>query len=275
MIIGSMKRWFRTVTTTIVLCSSVALGAPSSVPELSLRLKDTSDFRVRVQAALQLGKVGDGDALGPLVAALDDPSESVRAAAAAALKQLGDTRAIEPLKEHRLDRSKAVREQIRDSLSSLDKVAAEGPSKVLVQLGSMKNQTAVKGSGIEAQLATESRKKLGELPGIEVLSDKVDSKKAAREKKLPLVLVSGQIQKLKASHEGGEVVYSASVEFVLHTMPDQSIAAKVSGSARGTLTAAESKDRVRAAELRHEVLVAAITSAVRRAPRAIRAAARL
>ena len=275
MIIGSMKRWFRLVTTAVVLCSSTALATPPKVPELALRLKETSDFRVRVQAALQLGKAADDAALEPLVSALDDPNESVRAAAAAALKQLGDPRAIEPLKERRLDRSKAVREQIRDSLDTLAKVQATATAKVLVQLGTMKNQTTVKGSSIEAQLATESRKKLGELPGVEVLSDKVDSKKTAREKKLPLVLVSGQIQKLKASREGTEVVYSASVEYVLHTMPDQSIAAKVSGSASGTLTEAEAKDRERAAELRHEVLAAAIASALRRAPSAIRAAARL
>ena len=275
MIIGSMKRWFRTVTTAIVLCTSTALATPPKVTELALRLKDTSDFRVRVQAALQLGKAADEKALDPLVGALDDPNESVRAAAAAALKHLGDARAIEPLKERRLDRSKAVREQIRDSLVALGKVEASAPPKVLVQLGTMKNQTTVKGPTIEAQLATESRKKLGELPGVEVLSEKADSKKTAREKKLPLVLVSGQIQKLKASREGSEVVYSASVEYVLHTMPDHSIAAKVSGSASGTLTEAEAKDGARAAELRHEVLVAAIASALRRAPSAIRAAARL
>lgn len=275
MIIGSMKRWFRTVTTAIVLCTSTALATPPKLTELALRLKDTSDFRVRVQAALQLGKAADERALEPLVAALDDPNESVRAAAAAALKHLGDARAIEPLKDRRLDRSKAVREQIRDSLVALGKVEASAPPKVLVQLGSMKNQTTVKGRAIEAQLATESRKKLGELPGVEVLADKADSKRTAREKKLPLVLVSGQIQKLKASREGSEVVYSARVEYVLHTMPDQSIAAKVSGSASGTLTEAEAKNGTRAAELRHEVLVAAIASALRRAPSAIRAAARL
>src|SRR5687768_16337930 len=124
MIIGSMKRRFFLVWAAIVLCPPSALAAPTNVSELALRLKDTSDFRVRVQAALQLGKAADGAALEPLVAALDDPNESVRAAAAAALKQLGDARAIEPLKERRLDRSRAVREQVRNSLESLGKVHA-------------------------------------------------------------------------------------------------------------------------------------------------------
>jgi hypothetical protein len=49
----------------------------------------------------------------------------------------------------------------------------------------------------------------------------------------------------------------------------------MSGSASGTLTAEEAKDESRAAELRHQVLGAAIASALRRAPRALLAAARL
>ena len=88
-------------------------------------------------------------------------------------------------------------------------------------------------------------------------------------------MVSGHVQKLRASHERGEIIYSASVEYLLHTMPDQSIAAKVSGSASATLTEEEAKDKARAAELRRAVLEAAIASALRRAPRAILAAARL
>jgi hypothetical protein len=88
-------------------------------------------------------------------------------------------------------------------------------------------------------------------------------------------MVSGHIQRLQASRDGTDVVYSASVEYILHTMPDQSIAAKVSGSASGSLTQAEAKNETRAAELRHQVLGAAIASALRRAPRALLAAARL
>ena len=82
-------------------------------------------------------------------------------------------------------------------------------------------------------------------------------------------------KRLKAAREGSDIVYSASVEYILHTMPDQSIAAKVSGSATASLTEEEAKDQERAAELRTAVLEAAIASALRRAPRALLAAARL
>jgi HEAT repeat protein len=262
------------------LVLSVLLAAPSvnaaapSVGDLADRVQHSDDFRVRVQAALELGKTADPEALAPLVQALNDPNASVRTASAAALQELGDPACVPALKLHRLDRSDAMRQQVKVTLATFE-AAAEGgmrPARLLVKLGPMKNQTPVKAARIEAELESESRKKLDALPGVRVLAQ---AAQGDAEKKLPVVMVSGQIQKLQASRDGTDIIYSASVEYILHTMPDESIAAKVSGSASGTLTAEEAKDEARAAELRHQVLGAAIASALRRAPRALLAAARL
>jgi hypothetical protein len=270
-------RWsFAVVVLALSLLSGTALAAPPTVRDLAERLKQGEDFRVRLQAALELGKTADPDALDPLLSGLDDPNASVRTAAAAALEQLGDPDAIPALKSKRLDRSESVRKQVKVALESLSVIAEGGPppARLLVTIGSMRNQTAVKAPRIEAELESESRKKLAALPGVAVAA-KAESGKEADKRKLPVVMVSGQIQKLKAQRDGDEIVYSASVEYVLHTMPGQSIAATVSGSASGTLTEAEAKDERRASELRHAVLSAAIDSALRRAPRALLAAARL
>lgn len=270
-------RWsFAVVLLAVSLLSGTVLAAPPTVRELAERLKHGEDFRVRLQAALELGKTADPDALDPLLSGLQDPNASVRTAAAAALEQLGDPAAIPALKIKRLDRSEAVRKQVKVALESLTVIAEGGPppARLLVTIGSMRNQTAVKAPRIEAELESESRRKFAALPGVAVAS-KADPAKQAEKKKLPVVMVSGHIQKLKAKREGSEIVYSASVEYVLHTMPGQSIAATVSGSASGTLTEAEAKDERRAAELRQAVLSAAIDSALRRAPRALLAAARL
>lgn len=259
-----------------MLAASSAAAAAPSVSELAERLKHGDDFRVRVQAALELGKSADPDALDPLVAGLDDPNASVRTAAAAALQELGDADAVPALQQHRLDKSDLVRKQIKTTVAALEQAAAEPaarPARLLVKIGTMKNRTAVKAPKIEAELESESRKHLDELPGVRVMTSPSDP--AAQKKPLPVVMVTGNIQKLQASRDGSDIVYSASVEYILHTMPDESIAAKVSGSASGTLTAEEAKDETRAAELRHQVLGAAIASALRRAPRALLAAARL
>jgi hypothetical protein len=252
------------------------------VSDLADRASHSDDFRVRLQAVLELGKTGEPDALAPLVRSLDDPNASVRTAAAAALEELGDPGAVPALKEHANDHSEQVRRQIRITLATFAAAAHDGtrPARLLVKLGPMKNQTPVKAARIEAELESESRKKLDALPGVRVLGDaseaaSSETSAAAQKKKLPVVMVTGHIQKLQASRDGSDIVYSASVEYILHTMPDESIAAKVSGSASGTLTAEEAKDEARAAELRHQVLGAAIASALRRAPRALLAAARL
>lgn len=269
-----MRSLFSLLMVAVLLATSSAEGAPPTVSDLVSRLRTGEDFRVRVQAALELGKTRDPDALDPLIAALSDQHASVRAASAAALAELGDADAVPALKQRRLDRSDAVRRQVRQSLEELEALAAgePRPARLLIKIGPMKNQTAVKSKQIEAELETESRKKLDELPGVRVIPRNEKDKKGD---KLPVVLVSGHIQRLQASRDGTDVVYSASVEYILHTMPDESIAAKVSGSASGTLTQEEAKDEARAAELRHEVLGAAIASALRRAPRALYAAARL
>jgi hypothetical protein len=260
----------------LLLCARGATAAPPSVGDLGDRLKHADDFRVRVQAALELGKSADPDALDPLLAGLEDPNASVRTASAAALKELGDPDAVPALKQHRLDRSDLVRKQVKETLAIFDHAAEDGtrPARLLVKLGPMKNQTTVKGPRIEAELESESRKKLDALPGVRVMAASAD-RSADAKTKLPVVMVSGHIQRLEAARDGTDIVYSASVEYILHTMPDESIAAKVSGSASGSLTAEEAKDEARAAELRHQVLGAAIASALRRAPRALLAAARL
>jgi hypothetical protein len=71
---------------------------PSHVKEVCRTLADDANFKVRVQAALVLGKLGD-PAGGPcLQGALSDQNRAVRAMAAQALGQLGDPGNLEVLR---------------------------------------------------------------------------------------------------------------------------------------------------------------------------------
>jgi len=92
---------------------------------------------------------------------------------------------------------------------------------------------------------------------------------------VPMVMVTGNVSELTALRQGRSITYSASVEYVLHTMPEQAIAAKVSGRASATASERETQDASALAEIRRSVLEAAIASALRRAPPALLAAARL
>jgi hypothetical protein len=264
--------WSRRSLLSLALLTAVSSAwASPGLDELVDQLKHGSDFRVRVSAALQLGKSLNPGASQPLAAALDDPNASVRAAAAAALKNLGDLSALSPLRAH-ADKSAAVRAQVASAIQSLEEEATTPKIKVLVKIGIMKNGSGVKSPRIESELADSSRRRLNELPGVHVLGE--DSASQPSEK-APTVMVTGKISELTAAREGSSIVYSASVEYVLHTMPEQSIAAKVSGRASATASEQEANDKARSAELRRSVLEAAIASALRRAPPALMAAARL
>ncbi len=268
-------RWLRRSLLTLALVLPVSsLGASPGLDTLLEQLEHSADFRVRVAAALQLGKSLTGDAAAPLEAALDDPNASVRMAAAAALKNLGEQRALESLKAHRTDMSQRVRLEVKGAIQSLEEQRITGPkTKVLVKIGRMKNDSGVRSTKIEAELADSSRQKLSELLGVRVLG--VAEEPTSKLRRVPLVMVTGNIQELTIARQGSSIVYSALVEYVVHTMPEHSLAATVTGRASATASAQDASSAARSAELRRSVLEAAIASALRRAPPALIAAARL
>jgi HEAT repeats len=257
----------------LVLCLGTGSAAGSSVQDLIERLKNGEDFRVRVQAALQLGKSKSAAARTPLEAALDDENAAVRTASAAALKVLGDKRSIPALEQHKKDSSAAVRTQIEATLVALRATSAVTTPRMIVKLGKMRSSQEASGGKLVGDLEAASRQRFGELPGVKVVDANASDEEAkVKGKKIPMVMVTGSIRKLKESREGGEVVYSASVEYIVHRMPEQAIAGTVSGSASTTASRSEAKKR--AFELKRLVLAAAVESAVKRAPEALAAATR-
>jgi hypothetical protein len=272
-----MQRWIRATVVTTALSIALSAGARPKLDALSERLQKSSDFRVRVQAALELGKTRDERALPALSAALDDRDASVRAAAAAALGKLGVARGVRPLKEHLDDSSDNVQSAVKTAIALLtpkpEPSAEPEAQRIVVRLGSVHNSTRVKSPAMEREILAESRKKLSEMPGVALLPSEV--LEASKTEEAPRVMITPSIQKLAASRDGDSIVYSASIEYILHAMPDEAIMARISGSASAAATEKEAADKAATAVLRREVLAAAIQSALSRAPRALLAAARL
>ena len=264
----SIKRRLSTLIAVVCL-SLVAQGAAGDpgIAGLVDQLSRSQDFRLRVQAALQLGKSKDTRVTAPLIKALDDKDVSVRAAAAAALKTLGDPEALPALRENRLDRSPVVRQQIQQSIIALETRMKE--VRVLVQVGSMKNRTRDTEASAVVVLEHASRKTLQSIPAVNVVGDAAKTVEVAKRRKLPFVMMTGSIRKLDAEASGSSVYYTAKVEYILHRMPEQAIAGKVSGSASAKASISELKDRHRREKLREEVLFAAVESALRRAQPAL------
>jgi hypothetical protein len=264
---------FALLVCAVLLFWSHGAVARPSVDELIERLKSGEDFRVRVQAALELGKSKNPAGRDALEGALDDDNAAVRTACAAALKVLADKRSISALEKHKGDSSQSVRTQIQATLKALKALGEAVTTKVLVKMGTMRS---AKGNGekkLLGDLESASRQKFGELPGVKLVEGNGDGA-SEKGKKVPMVMITGHLRKIRESTEGSEVVFSASVEYVVHKMPEQAIAGTVSGTASTKASKSEAKNKKRSRELQRMVLAAAIESAIRRAPEALAAATR-
>lgn len=252
--------------------AGVSEGKPKEIAaELVARLGER-DFRVRVQAALLLGKTGDARALKALSAATKDSSAAVRAASVAALTTLGDPAAISAIAALEQDENAAVRRQVKVALSSLRatlKRATEErkKAKLLVKMGAVSNRGDGTAEAVGAA-ALASRSALSGIPEVALLHASEDPEEMSKKLARPVFVLSGSIRGLSAKKEQEAVVVSASVEFLLQDTPEYSIVGKLSGSASVTV----SSDSGQAAQ--ETAVSEAVRSALKKSKDALLAAAR-
>lgn len=130
----------------------VRVGADSPQDRERVRqlvsLLGNSDFRVRVQACLSLGRVGGTGARSPLERALRDQQPAVRAAAAASLARLGDQLALPALRRAQSDTAPVVRQQIETAIRALTRSSGEldwNAVRLAIGVGAMANRSQVRG----------------------------------------------------------------------------------------------------------------------------------
>src|SRR4051812_19582311 len=117
----------------LVVALLLLAAAPASadrIDELTRTLMQDPSYKVRVQAALVLGKLKDKRAVPALMQALHDENESVRGVAAGSLGQIGDKSAANALLSATNDASEFVRGQAKRALelvSAQPAVALPGP----------------------------------------------------------------------------------------------------------------------------------------------------
>ena len=105
------------------------IGDADAVEPLIAGLKDDNPS-VRLAAAEALGEIGDAGALGPLIAALKSPAVDVRKAAAESLGQIGDAGSLGPLMAALKDASWSVRRAAADALGQIGDADAVAPLRV-------------------------------------------------------------------------------------------------------------------------------------------------
>ncbi len=143
-------------------------------------LAQSPDFRVRVSAALVLGRARPPGALAALEQALSDAHPAVRIAAAAALGVLGDANAIDAVaRALASEPSPGVRAQLLSTLDILRSgVASPQPSswtrplgsdvRYVVRLGAMRNGTPIRGAELRRVLHDAARSRARAIRGVAV-----------------------------------------------------------------------------------------------------------
>jgi len=265
------------ITALTVTFSSVPVSTADDLTSLSHDVVSGADFRLRVGAALSLGKTHSHAALAPLVAALDDPSPAVRVAAAAALGALGQKDAVEALRSHIPgESSPVVRSQLKAAIDKLleNREGEEKTARVLVKLGQLKNLTGVRGLQLIEVFRGATRTHAGALPGVEVLSDATEGKRESESRKLPLLVLDGVVNQLAQGSSGAQITVSAQVEFVFRKMPEHALTGSITGAARARDSSRIMQDQTLVAQLENQALQGAVESAMRGAPEVMQHALR-
>jgi hypothetical protein len=264
------------------VCASVLVGAArvstaQDVPAARQDVVSASDFRVRVAAALYLGKVRPRGARIALERALNDTHPAVRAAAAAALGSLGDSAAIAALERRsQAESSPSVRAQVQTSLEQLrtappvtvtaavvpaaDRVPID-KARYVVRFGDMRNNTGVAGDNIDVVMRDAARQH--RIPGALVVDESDDATlEAARSKHIPIFLLDGALTRLAQARQGGGIGFQAQVEFSVRQVPEHTLKGMLSGAATSVDPAANITEN-RKRELQTLAVGGAVESALR------------
>ena len=270
----SVKRFL----TAIAVAALVAFGVvPTSIAQddaTALRdLANGGDFRVRVSAALALGRSKSPGARAALEKALNDPHPAVRAAASAALGNLGDANAT-PALQAALARetTPSVKAQYESTLKKLGgSSSTSSRAKFLVALGRMDVR---QGAFPPNTLKAATRTRMSQMSGVEVVADGSDVSAISRTRNLPAFTVDGTLTKLAKSTSSAGVSVSARVEYLLRKMPDHAIKATMSGTAQAEADAREIRGARELEQLQSDAVTAAVDSALKGAAPALEAGAK-
>lgn len=272
----ALKAFALLAASLVLLLGSPRSHAQDTRTESAFRdLATGADFRLRVAAALSLGKSKLPAARSPLEKALGDPHPAVRAAAAAALAALGDTASLPALKAAASRESGSVKSQIETSIKRLSTGATStGRTKFLVALGRVDARTREASPGIMNTLRAATRSKIAQVPGVELLADGADAGVESKSRGLPVLFVDCALTQLARGESKSDVSYAARVEYLIRKVPDQTLKGTMTGRAEAAADARAVRGRGELAQLQVDAVTAAVDSAMKGATISFESAAR-
>jgi hypothetical protein len=219
----------------VLLALSLLLGAapivraasPDSakVDELCKAVVEDDNYKVRVQAALVLGRLHDPRAVAALIKALNDPNKTVRGIAAQALGQLADASASDPLRQLlKREADPFVRSQAEKALAGL---AAGGGSvgkkaKIYLAFGPFTGGTKSAGPEAAKIVAEALSRELGKLPAVTLSISPADQSNFAKTGLLGFY-IDGNITRLEDVIAAGASETNCDVKVMIARWPTKSI----------------------------------------------------
>lgn len=214
------------------------LRRPAAVPALLHGLADKHP-NVRQVSAAALGLIGDAQATGALVRALRDPDDDVRASAASALGDLGEQGALVPLRDlARRTRNRTVREQAVRAIKRIEQASAALDSRLYITLGQIGNKTSRGGAKLAGALGQALLREFAAVRGLVARPRSGMPPEAdIRRRKLKAFVLDGAVTSLTHRQAGPEVELSCDIRVSLATYPDNSMKAFYNGGASMVVSA--------------------------------------
>lgn len=250
----------RSWRTAVVLLVLVVVGVGTQpgvaradkIDDLTRALMQDPSYKVRVQAALVLGKLGDKRGVPALTIALHDENETVRGVAATSLGKLGDKSAAEALMQSATgDASEFVRGQARKALELVASGGGDGGELAMpAARAGAKFYLAVDFSGAGKAGPQWSRavrealvRELQKIPSVTLsFGGGPPSHAALMSKRMQGFVVDGNIQRLQAGPGPGGQQIDCDLKAFVATYPDKSI--KMMTQEGASLTAGSSPSEI-------------------------------
>jgi hypothetical protein len=221
--------------------------AAGKVDVLARALLNDSSYKVRTQAALLLGKLGDPSGVDPLIKSLGDDNKTVRAMAAQSLGKLGGDRAIMALKGllgHEAE--PFVRAQIERVLASVTTGPGTGSGtdakdrKLYLKFGPFSGGSKAADADLLGVLRSGLRQSLEQLPHI-VVAEGAEEKNMGKGGR-PAFVVDGNVLKLDETKAGSGLETSCEVKVMVARWPSRSV---ILWTSAGAAVQGGSRDRDR------------------------------
>jgi len=210
---------------------SAAGGVAKKVETVCRTLNADTNYKVRVQAALVLGKMGDPSGAPCLTRALDDANRTVRAVAAEALGQLGNRDSLQALRGlAKSDLDPFVRTQAEKAVALLSAAPAGGGGKAKIFLAFGPFSGGVKqAAGEPVRIVHDTLQgELGKIPTITLTANAAPGGKPGGQAGF---WIDGNISKLDDVTSGAGSETSCGVKVMVARWPSKSIISWTSAEA--------------------------------------------